>query len=79
MFVGRIKRGVVILLLAIGGSIATTLIIPYPYSLAIIIPIYMIVFYDLFRIMPKDITCRNCHHLNPQDSSFCGKCGSILN
>ena len=53
-------------------------IIPYPYSLAIAIPLYVIIIYDLLRIMPKDVACQNCSNLNPQGSSFCGKCGSMI-
>ena len=32
MFVGRVKRGVVVLLLGFGGLVAVAFIIPFPYS-----------------------------------------------
>ena len=78
MFVGRVRRGVVVLLLGFLGLLAFSFIIPFPYSLAIAIPVYIIIIYDLLRIMPKDVACQGCGNLNPQGSSFCGKCGSTL-
>ena len=78
MFVGRVRRGGVILLLGFLGAVAISFIIPFPYSLPFIAIIYIVVIYDLFKIMPKDVACQGCGNMNPQGSSFCGKCGSAL-
>ena len=78
MFVGRVKRGVVVLLLGVGGLVAVYFIIPFPYSLPFSIIIYIVVIWDLFRSKPKDVACQKCRMMNTQDSSFCAKCGIAL-
>jgi hypothetical protein len=50
MFVGRVKRGVVVLLLGVGGLVAISFIIPFPYSLPFTIIIYIVVIWDLFHL-----------------------------
>lgn len=78
IFVGRVRRGVVVLLLGFLGALAVSFIIPFPYSAPIVIAIYVIIIYDLLRILPKDVVCHSCGNANPQGSSFCGKCGFAL-
>jgi ribosomal protein L40E len=78
MFVGRVKRGVVVLLLGFGGMVAISFIVPFPFSPFIIIVIYIIIIRDLFKVMPKDVFCQKCGNANSQGSSFCAKCGSEL-
>ena len=78
MFVGRVKRGVVVLLLGFGGLVAVAFIIPFPYSLPFTIIIYIVVIWDLFRIKPKDVACQKCGNMNTEGSSFCAKCGTAL-
>ncbi len=78
IFVGRVKRGVVIILLGFLGAVAISFIVPFPFSLAFIAGIYIFVIWDLFKIMPKDVSCKDCGNLNPEGSTFCAKCGAAL-
>ena len=78
IFVGRVKRGVVVLLLGFGGLVAVAFIIPFPYSLPFTISIYIVVIWDLFKIKPKDVACQKCGNMNTQGSAFCAKCGNAL-
>lgn len=78
IFVGRVKRGMVILLLGFIGALAISFIVPFPYSLPFIAGIYIFVIWDLFKIVPKDVSCKDCGKLNPEGSTFCAKCGAAL-
>lgn len=78
MFVGRVRRGVVFLLVGFGGLLAVSFIIPFPYSLPFVIIIYIVIIFDLFRIMPMDVACQSCGNMNPQGRSFCGECVATL-
>jgi ribosomal protein L40E len=78
MFVGRVKIGVVVLLLGIAGLVAVNFIFPFPYSLALVAIIYIFIIWDLFKIMPKDVLCQKCGAANSQSSSFCAKCGNAI-
>jgi hypothetical protein len=78
MFVGRVKRGIVVLLLGIAGLVTVNFIFPFPYSLAFVVIIYIFIIWDLFRTMPKDVFCQKCGSANSQKSSFCARCGTAI-
>jgi threonine/homoserine/homoserine lactone efflux protein len=92
--VGRTKRGIGILLLGLAIMIVASSLIHYlsilvgiAYLAWLISDLLKIVKsinkqaavkVDSSSVYGKEKTCRKCGNINPEDSSFCIKCGSAL-
>jgi hypothetical protein len=92
-YIKRIKRGVGLFFLGLAIMIAVSFVIPFPFSLVVGLGYVIWLIYDVFRIINIEspaarqgedtqeslkVQCKKCGNMNSEGTSYCVKCGSLL-
>lgn len=93
VYVRRIKRGVGLFFLGLAIMIAVSFVIPWPFTLFVGLGYVIWLISDVFRIINMEnilahggethyevrkIQCQKCGNTNREGSTYCVKCGSLL-